>query len=351
MELLTMNRAAGQSEPVEPLREIAAKKGRIYGGAALQSVLSKDTEYARIFARQCGILVPEGELKWGSLRPSPTTYNFAPADWLLSYTKANRMLMRGHTLVWYQSLPKWFDGYVNQGNAKQMLQDHIATVVGHFSGNMHSWDVVNEILYPEDKIQGGWRNTPWLKLLGPGHIEMAFRLAAQADPHALLVWNENHIEDESYGHENKRRIWLMQLQALLAKKVPIGGIGIQSHLVGGQGQVGGPKFRQFLTDVSNLGLKILITELDVQDTGFVADPKQRDVQVADVYDRYLNAVLQNRSTIAVLTWGLSDQYSWLNTFVPRSDGLLARPLPFDASFQPTLAYYATRRAFQSANPI
>jgi endo-1,4-beta-xylanase len=351
LERVLTGNAVGQVVASPSLRSVAAQKGRLFGSAVQQSYLSSDDGFSDLFSAQCGILVPEAELKWSTLRPTPSTFNFAPSDWLLAYATRNQMKMRGHTLVWYRSLPKWFAGYASAANAKQLLLDHIEVVVGHFAGKMHSWDVVNEVLYPEHNIPGGWRDTPWLKFLGPDYIELAFRAAGKADPHALLVWNEDHIEDESDGCERKRTMFLQQLQSLLRKGVPIGGIGIQSHLIGGQPEVGGPKFRRFLAGVSGLGLKILITEMDVQDGSFVGDLKQRDKQVAEVYERYLTTVLQNAFTVAVLTWGLSDKYTWLKGFAPRSDGLDPRPLPFDASFNPTETYSAICKAFQLARPI
>jgi endo-1,4-beta-xylanase len=337
-----------QTSTAQSLRAAAAEKGCLYGSAVQRGYLMNDDRFAKLFAAQCGILVPEAELKWNTLRPTPTTFDFAPADWLLAYATQNQMKMRGHTLVWYRSLPGWFNGYASAANAKQLLLDHIQKVVGHYAGKLQSWDVVNEVLYPENNLPGGLRDTPWLKFLGPDYIELAFRAAAQADPHALLVWNEDHIEDETDACERKRSILLQHARALLEKKVPIGGIGIQSHLVGGQAEVAGPKFREFLAEIHRLGLKILVTEMDVQDGKFAGDPEQRDQQVADVYERYLTAVLDNPSTIAVLTWGLSDKYTWLTNFAPRHDGLATRPLPFDASLNPTPAYTAILNAFESA---
>jgi endo-1,4-beta-xylanase len=50
----------------------------------------------------------------------------------------------------------------------------------------------------------------------------------------------------------------------------------------------------------------------------------------------------------VITWGLSDRYSWFNVWdaaPKRADGRPARPLPFDEAFMPKPAYDALRRAF------
>ena len=140
-------------------------------------------------------MVPENELKWGTLRPGPDVFNFAPADWLLHYAQTNKIHMRGHTLVWHESFPAWLKTSLTPQNAEAELARHIGTVMGHYKGRLHSWDVVNEVLKPEDNVQGGWRKSPWLANIGPDYVELAFRLAAKSDPDVLLVWNENSIEE------------------------------------------------------------------------------------------------------------------------------------------------------------
>jgi endo-1,4-beta-xylanase len=288
-----------------PLKDHAAKHGLLYGAAATQAHLSADLQFARAFANHCSSLVPERELKWEALRPDPDTYNFGPADWLSSFAQQNQMKFRGHVLVWHEALPKWFDSYSNSGNAKQLLLNHVGKVVGRYAGKIHSWDVVNEVIGPEDKRSDGLRNTPWLRLLGPDHIETAFHAAAEADPHAMLVWNENWLEEETSYGEAKRTFLLQYLQDLIRRKVPIHAVGIQSHIVGHHANIAGPQFQRFLGKVSDLGLKILITEMDVRDYNLPAEVSIRDRMIADKYYRYLSVVLQQKATIAVLTWGLS----------------------------------------------
>jgi endo-1,4-beta-xylanase len=117
----------------QALKDHAAAKGMLFGAAGRQDLLSRKPDLAQLFAQQCNILVPEGELKWGQLRPTPDTFNFAPAEWLLNFCEQNNMKFRGHTLVWYQGIPKWFNSYVNASNARPLLLNHINTVVGRFA--------------------------------------------------------------------------------------------------------------------------------------------------------------------------------------------------------------------------
>jgi endo-1,4-beta-xylanase len=331
------------------LRDHAAAEGLLYGTAAGQGNLSRDSSFAQLVAQQCGILVPEGELKWLDLRPSPDAYDFTRADWLLAFAQQHDIKFRGHTLVWYQALPKWFYSYANASNAKQLLLDHIRKVVGRYAGKIESWDVINEVMNPKDNRPDGLRNSLWLQFLGPDYLEMAFRAAASADPHAILTWNENWLEEETPEGESKRNSMLKILKDMKARDVPIRAIGIQSHLVGDHADIiAGPGFQRFLHEVSDMDLNIMITELDVSDQNLPADVGIRDQAVADLYYKYLSTVLIHKSVLAVLTWGLSDKYTWLSGYQPRPDKLPVRPLPYDADLKPTAAWSAIARALDEA---
>jgi endo-1,4-beta-xylanase len=333
----------------QALKDHAAAKGMLFGAAGRQDLLSRKADLAQLFAQQCNILVPEGELKWGQLRPTPDTFNFAPAEWLLNFCQQNNMKFRGHTLVWYQGIPKWFNSYVNASNAKPLLLNHINTVVGHFAGKMESWDVINEVMNPKDGRPDGLRNSPWLQFLGPDYLELAFRTAYAADPKALMIWNENWLEEETPEGESKRRAMIKILKDMQSRNVPIHGIGIQSHLVGDHASnIAGEGFQRFLHEVSDMNLKIIISELDVTDQNLPADSAARDQAVANLYYSYLSTVLKHKSVIAVLTWGLTDNYSWLGGFKARPDKLPVRPLPFDGNMSPKPVWNAVARAFDEA---
>jgi endo-1,4-beta-xylanase len=329
------------------LRDHASRKGLLYGAATQRSILQGDPAFAAVFAEQCGLLVPENELKWDIVRPTPETYNFAPADWLYAFTQQNRMKFRGHTLAWNKSLPSWFDSYANSGNARQLLLGHIATVVGRYAGKMHSWDVLNEAIEPGDKRPDGLRNSPWLNLLGPEYIDIAFHAAAEADPQALLVWNEIHTEF-NWARAN-REAFTQNLKTRISRGVPIHAVGLQSHLWANVPSYG-EDFISFLKTLTDLGLKILITEMDVMDSEIPGDVPVRDQIVAKIYHDYLSVVLPQKSVVAVFTWGLSDRFTYLTKYKPRKDGGPVRPLPLDSNLNPKSAWDSMARAFDDAEP-
>ncbi len=341
-------RAGATPPPRDSLRQHAGAKGIVFGCAAVQHHLAQDEAYARLVAEQCRLVLPANELKWDMLQPAPGEYQFAPADWMLRFAEDHRLLFRGHALLWEPSTPEWVHKAATRQNARQMLADHIRTVVSHYKGRMHSWDVVNEILELADGRPDMVRDSLWLDLLGAEWVEMAFHLAHEADPNALLVYNENWLESDREASRAKRQRVLALLAEWKRRNVPVQALGLQAHLLTDD-QVSA-ELPQFVERVADLGLKVLVTELDVRDRNAPAALLPRDRMVAGKYYEFLSAVLASPAVVAIITWGLSDRYSWINHHdgSRRADGLPSRPLPFDADFEPAPAWQAMARAFDHA---
>jgi endo-1,4-beta-xylanase len=332
-----------------PLGQRAGMKGLIYGAAVREYALASDRELADAVVRECAMIVPEWELKWNYLRPTSDSFDFGPADWLFNFAQTHGLLFRGHTLIWHEALPAWFGSVINSGNAEEFFREHITTVVKHYQGKIHSWDVVNEAIHPPDGRADGLRNTPWLTWLGKDYIDLAFRTAAAADPNALLVYNDFDMDYDIAKDEAKRNAVLKLLESLKSQGTPIHALGIQAHLSGDETRFNPDKLRKFLSDVASLGLKIMITEMDVRDHKLPLDIPTRDRVIAGVYQDYLDAVLDEPAVIAVLNWGLSDRYTWLSKFAPRPDQQPVRPLPLDDKMQRKLAWNAMSIAFRNAS--
>ncbi len=193
------------------IREAGAGRGILAGCAVNVRALRTDPAYKKLLEEQVGIVVAESSFKFGPLRPSPTTFYFDDADDLVAFAAANGMKLRGHNFVWHRQLPKWFDSYVTKENAEQVLVNHIEVVGGRYAGKIHSWDVVNEAVQVSDGLPGGFRNSPWQKVLGgtgavPEYIEVAFRTARRVDPKAMLVYNDYGIEaEDEWGRARSAR--------------------------------------------------------------------------------------------------------------------------------------------------
>jgi endo-1,4-beta-xylanase len=335
------------------LKAHAAARGLLTGCAVNANLLRDDEGFRRLLAEQYNIVVPENCMKWNILRPTAETYNFADADALVAFAEAHEMKVRGHNFVWHEALPGWFAGTVNKDNARKFLVDHIRTVGGRYKGKMHSWDVVNEAIWIQDGRPDGLRSSsPWFEMLGAGYIDLAFRAAREADPTALLTYNDYDIEYDNEAQGKKRAAVLAMLRRMKADKVPLDALGIQAHIpaVSKDGFSRGVK--ELLDGAKALGLQVFITELDVKDDAVATgDMVERDKIVAEVYRSFLTAALAGREVKAVLTWGATDKNTWLNhgtKFRKQHPDRLQRPLPFDSEFAPTAAFFAMRESFDKA---
>jgi|SRR5579864_1604802 len=338
-----LHRAFPAKESAAPLKDLAAGKGLLFGSATSKGRLQSDKDYANLIAEQCAIITPENELKMKPLRPSPDAFRFDDADWMVQWAESHNIQVHGHTLVYGEpnALPPWANGYLNRGNAKQVMVNHITTVMRRYAGKIRSWDVVNEALE-----SNGLKETVWTRTIGPEFLEIAYKTAGEADPNAMLVYNETNIEWA--GQDSKRSGLLKLVRDLQSKKAPIHAVGIQSHLRYEMGGFDAGKMRKFLNQISDLGLKIRISELDCRERDSDVNVNDRDRTVAQYYADYLGAVLENKNVIAVETWNLTDRYTWLSHYAPRRDGQDVRPLPFDANLAPKPAYAAIAQAFERA---
>ncbi len=340
-------RSLAQAETTETLKVAAASRGLLVGCCVHAKALREQPDYTALVKQQMSILVAENEFKFGPIHPQPTTFFFDAADTIINFAEQNGMNMRGHNFVWHRALPPWFATYVTPQNAEQVLVNHIETVGGRYKGRIHSWDVVNEAIQVSDNLPNGMRNSPWQKLL-PSYIDIAFRTARRVDPHALLTYNDYDVEGEDEQSTAKRSAVLALVRGMQQRGVPIDAVGIQSHIHAGPKYTYGPALQQFMSDVQKLGLKMMLTEMDVNDRDLPADIPTRDAAVADLYSSYLRTTLANPNVLALLTWGITDRSTWLNHEGARKDGLPERSLPFDADLKPKPAFFAELNALQQA---
>ena len=336
------------------LRAHAEARGLLMGCAVNMDLLEQQPSYGRVIAEQFNTVVGENCMKWAALRPTATTFDFKQADALMAFAEAHTLKVRGHNLCWHEHLPEWFAGAVTKENARQVLTDHISTVAGRYKGRIHSWDVVNEAIWIKDGRPDGMRVSPWLELIGPEYVEIAFRAAREADPAAILTYNDYGIEYDTTEEMAKRAAVMALIERLLAAGAPIQAVGIQSHLRTGEIVKLGDGVQEFVKKLQKRKLDTFITELDVNDDGLSEeDVPQQDRDVATVYKHYLDEVLKEQSVKAVLTWGLADQQSWLEGEKERTKhpDRAQRPLLLSVSdgvYSPKPAFYATRLAMDGA---
>ena len=303
-----------------------------YGSAVRYDALASDMAYRAAVIANCQMIVPEGEMKWPDIHPSRGEYRFEKADALVDFARQNQIEIRGHTLAWYGGMPAWTAAIDGRAEAERELVGHIETVLSRYRGAIPSWDVVNEPLldWPEDATL--LRPSIWTAQLGPDYLPIALRAAAAADPDARLVLNEYDLEYRGPRFAARRKALLQLLRSLRERDVPLHALGLQAHLFAGRA-FDRDGLQAFLTEIKALELDVLITELDVIDFELPGKVSERDALVAGIAGRFLQSVVEVVRPKAILTWGLSDRYSWVPTYFKRPDGMPNRPLPLDADFK------------------
>ena len=351
------SQATPQATPISrtPLWQTAWERGIVFGTSAATWQL-EDPDYAQLVDHEAAILFTEDDLLWWRLRPTPdSNLDFQYADQFMAFAERNQQLVLGAHLVWDEGFgEEWSEDdlwEMDEETARRLLFETAEQVVGRYRGRVAGWIVVNEAIdaHEEDGLR---RDYPWYQTIGPYYIEESFHVAHDADPDATLLLNEFGFEtdDEFDSAADKRAKALLVLDQLLDADAPVHALGVQAHLEadGFTEKFDAAGYQQFLSEVADRGLKILITEMDVLDDGLPADSAERDIAIAAAYRLYLDTALAEPAVASVITFGLSDRYTWLQEDYPREDGEPRRPLPFDDELQPKPAYDALQSALASA---
>ncbi|MFC5906569.1 endo-1,4-beta-xylanase [Streptacidiphilus monticola] len=342
---------ATASVPADSLRALGAQEGLRVGTAVDMAQLGTNQAYTQLVADQFSVVTPENVMKWDSVEPSRGTYNWQPADQLVQFAQQHKQLVRGHTLMWHNQIPSWLtsgvaDGSISNAQLREILHQHVTDEVGHFRGKIWQWDVANEL------IANSWDSHPladgvngddfWVQHLGEGIIADVFRWAHEADPKALLMYNDYNIAGEDGTNAKFQAVYDL-VKRLRAQGVPIDGVGEQGHLDTQYG-FDAQRFQADLQAFGDLGLKVAVTEADVRtfvDNATDQVPTSQLAQFAqpEEFSEMLKGCQLVRQCISFTAWGVYDGDSWIpGTFGGEGYGLL-----YDVKLQPKPAYFALQQ--------
>ena len=312
---------------VAPRRAPAPPRGppRRLGAAVDWGEFTHDPALASTFLRHFDGLTAENEMKMYALQPAAGEFDFREADEMVDWALANGKRVRGHTLVWGNQLPWWVElGIWTPETLRPVMYDHIRTVMQHFDGRVREWDVVNEAFGSGGKMMGN----VWLRTLGPGYIEEAFRAARAADPDAKLFYNDNGID---LPHDPHTKSVLRMVADFKRRGVPIDGVGIQNH-VSTRYHASYEQMAEVMRRFRELGVEVAVTEMDVRKDS-PGGPGAESARQAGVYGQYAKACRLEPSCGSFTVWGVGDRYSWYTN--PTLE-----PLLFDRNLRAKPAYTA-----------
>ncbi len=300
------------------------------GTAIDYEALRNDSTYRNLAIRQFNSFTPENIFKAEYLHPAEGVFHWTEADSFVNFCLANNKRLHGHTLVWHNQLPAWMSNY--RGTAaewEQLLKVHIQTIVSHFNQSVTAWDVVNEA-FNED---GTLRNSIWKQKIGPGYIEKAFRFAQEANPHALLFYNDYNLESNPV----KRKSVLALLNTLKSRGISVHGIGVQMHISTTYPEPS--QIAEAFQEITSNHYLLHVSEFDIavnpqgktlsSGTSFFSAQAQRLGSVVSHYNQ-----VAKRYQYGITFWGISDKNSWIRSFYNRQD----YPLLFDDMYLPKPAY-------------
>ncbi len=330
---------------------------RFVVGVALGGRVPDDYTAAerKLILEQFGSVTPENCMKMTAIQPREGEFHFEEADALVAFAIQNKLQIVGHTLVWAKDerTPPWLfldgDKPASRDRVLERMQTHIRKVVTHYRGKITTWDVVNEAL---DDGEPYLRPSHWLSIAGPEFIARAFEWAHEADPDALLVYNDYNVD-----LPRKREKLLRLLRELREQRAPLGAVGIQGHWE--VDQVPFSDIKALLASMKELGLKVMISELDLgvvprgpwwADGGKNRErlaktnplaggcPPELLERQARQYAELFQLFRDHSESIGRVTfWDLHDGRSWLNTF-PWTHA--EYPLLFDRNADPKPAFKA-----------
>jgi endo-1,4-beta-xylanase len=314
------------------------------------------TRYARTLRHEFNAVVVEHHLKWAPLCVENHTdnnnhsaihrlgrYDFHHADAIVDWAINHNMKVKGHVLVWHVTSPTEILEELSPEQVREQLKRHIFTTMGHFRGRVEVWDVVNEALAPD----GSLAENIFYRKLGPNYIEDCFRWAHEADPDAVLLYNDNKVEGMNGPNQRKADAFYHLLASLVNKGVPIHGCGIQAHFnAAGTGRNRPPTPRMVKNQIhrlGNLGLKVNISEMDVRVSQL--PPNLRPVAQRQIYHDIVAAALTEPAFDGIWLWGFTDRHTWVTHFYYDDE-----PLIFDEEYGRKEAYYGLRDALSSMIP-
>ena len=296
--------------------------------------------YDSVLKKNFNSLTAENVMKFSEIHPTEDRYSFEKADAIVDYAMENNMLVRGHTLAWYNQVPSWVFKDNKEVASKELvlqrLEDHIKTVVGRYKGKVYCWDVVNEAI---DDGPLTLRRSPWTEITGDEYIKNAFIWTHEADPEAELFYNDyNMVLPE------KRDKAYEMIKELKEQGIPITGVGIQAHWTLNWPQIS--DIEAAIEKFASLGIKVQITELDMsyyswddESTKYSEPTEETSALQAQRYKEIFEVLRKHKDVISGVTfWGVTDDSSWLN-YIPVK-GRPNWPLLFDSELQPKEAYWS-----------
>ncbi|WP_087521307.1 endo-1,4-beta-xylanase [Polaribacter sp. SA4-12] len=339
------------SDKKEKLKGLKEHADFPIGTAIKIKTLSKDEKLQKLQISNFNSITSASDMKMNNITPKEGVYSWGIIDSIVGYAHKNNQRLFGHNLIWHSSTPNW----VKEKAAKDSLwlgtfmKEYITKYVTRYKGKVAAWDVVNEGL---ESHGGNVRKTMWYNALGKDYIAKAFQYAHEADPEAILFYNDFNIERDTL----KLNSTLKMIKELQAKGVPISGLGFQMHI---RMDTPNEVIANSLKKAVKTGLQIHISELDIifnkhDDTrrgGIQVYEKLTDEMKQEQAKKYKSIVKMYKTIVpkeqqyGITFWDFTDRDTWIKGFFNINDW----PTIFDEQLEPKPAYFGFLEGLKEKN--
>ena len=293
-----------------------------------------------------------------SLRYAPQSYATSPTHSYankymndnLQWADKNNLRVKGHPLLWHESLPSWIIAFENMEELEEIINNRISKLINSYP-KIPFWDVYNEPVAPFKAHVHPSGITRWITY--KGGIEPAmkylYNLVNQIDPTKKYVNNHYHPKEPEFIAIN---------QYFIDEDLNYCAIGMQAHMQTDSGVLSETDLWNLLEDYSKFEKEIHFTEITVTSSKRFKDWEEHKVYLKKREDllkqgKYLNLeslvdyenyqadYLKDFFTLAfshpaltsITIWNLTDLNAWRG----HAGGIL------DKDFNPKKAFYTLKK--------
>jgi endo-1,4-beta-xylanase len=281
-----------------------------------------DPRYGKTMGKEFN-LAQVSAVSWSRLEPTRGQIDFSIADAQVALAQSKQQTICGDSLLLAASpyIPDWLaKGNFSREELAQILRDHLVQVISRYRGRISQY-VVAEDPYP------AYEQDVFYPKFGYDYIDLAFQIARETDPSAVLIFNLLNNETSSGTMTPLTR----QIVQRLKSKGLIDGVGVEMHLDANKSYAK----QDVIATMQSYGVPVYVTEIDVNLKDVPGTQEERYAKQAKIYGDMFAACLESGVCKSFSVWDIGDKYSWLERESPNAD-----PTPFDNNLNPKPAYFA-----------
>jgi endo-1,4-beta-xylanase len=305
-------------------------------GCAVGNGYWNDSQCIKIIQDNCTAFVNENAFKWGEMESQRGHVDWSQVDKLIDFAQQHGGLVKLHNFFWHQDQPGWLQN-LSGAELEKAMRERIQYTADHIKGKeylIYGIDVVNEAI--DDN--GNLRNSLYSQKLGNNWVTKAYTMAREIlGNNVKLIYNDYNME---YGGNKNNAVHNLVKDLKAANLVDE--VGFQMHTVC-DGHVNINNLKNIFKSYAEVGVKVNLSELDIRMNQGTRPSQDVLNKQGDYAYQIANALLSCGAARSILTWGITDRYSWLKGDVPLPFDYNYNAKPFKRGIERALSEFATLR--------